>query len=378
MKTIPECFPHLVPKNGQLTKYHGYVINDSYECEIEFKDDHVMIQCNPELIQLLNNDENGNRTLQRLSNCKTPQIFMNEFKYVLDRHLELQQYQIQQIQQQKQQQYNTQFYKQVMNQIDTIGWNRIVDLDTNLTTIDMWIKDVKNREHIVHVVVGVSNDSNIQLQTFSNLPLQIVQTLQKKHDSTLQSILEHYTSAINDQLQLFFSIMDCVDSSTWVLEPEHPNYSHTVRRIAIGSHSSIQIEVDPLHPTYLPQFRFLGADSIINPVKESLHKKQHIWNNDVSSENYIQQLQDIFSITFPVKQQVVDNSELSEECGICYAYRQDDMSIPDKVCENIKCCMPFHTQCLSQWLRALPDAVQRFDTLSGKCPYCSESISVKI
>ena len=33
------------------------------------------------------------------------------------------------------------------------------------------------------------------------------------------------------------------------------------------------------------------------------------------------------------------------ECGICYAYRLNDL-IPDKVCEDSRCGQSFHSLCL--------------------------------
>ena len=33
------------------------------------------------------------------------------------------------------------------------------------------------------------------------------------------------------------------------------------------------------------------------------------------------------------------------ECGICYAYRLNDL-IPDKACDDSRCGQPFHSLCL--------------------------------
>lgn len=97
----------------------------------------------------------------------------------------------------------------------------------------------------------------------------------------------------------------------------------------------------------------------------------------------------------------------TQECGICYVYRLE-AAVPDRVCDNPKCCRPYHTACLVEWLRAIPapqggsgiletlwgwagvphrhyafryrpaPTRQSFDTLFGECVYCQHSITVKV
>jgi len=41
-----------------------------------------------------------------------------------------------------------------------------------------------------------------------------------------------------------------------------------LRRIAIGHHSSMQVDLDAQHPLGVPEVRFLGADSVITPLRD--------------------------------------------------------------------------------------------------------------
>lgn len=53
----------------------------------------------------------------------------------------------------------------------------------------------------------------------------------------LQSTLEHLYSQfllVLESLTEFWEILDEIDLNTWVLEPEKPSRSDTMRRIAIG------------------------------------------------------------------------------------------------------------------------------------------------
>jgi E3 ubiquitin-protein ligase FANCL len=269
---------------------------------------------------------------------------------------------------------NTNLYKQIIEEIDQIGWENIIDLDTDLNSVTFLIRDEKDREHLIQIDIHTMvND--IRFECHSNLPIQLTQDIKiPSTGNRLLSIIEQHKTIIH-KIQEFISVMEELDRKTWILEPERPTCAHTMRRIAIGSHSSIQIEVNPLMPHYTPEFKFLGADSVINPLRETFHKRQKEWkmNGEVS---LLQNLEHTLGIKFPSREEH-QISEFSEECGICYSYKQGT-KIPDKVCDNAKCCMPFHSACLVQWLRALQDVHQVFDTLSGKCPYCQEPISVKI
>jgi len=74
---------------------------------------------------------------------------------------------------------------------------------------------------------------------------------------------------------------------------------------------------------------------------------------------------------------MAQKEEMNNECGICYQYRFQN-SIPDKVCDNVKCGKSYHRFCLFEWLKALPTSRQSFNTIFGQCTYCSENISVRL
>jgi len=206
-------------------------------------------------------------------------------------------------------------------------------------------------------------------------------------ESKISTLIIPQFKALASQFNAFWDEMDHLHANAWVLEPERPSLSICMRRIGIGNHSSMQFEINPLNPRSIPMdIRFLGADSIIMPLRSKIHERAHLWNaKDVS---LIDNLQVLLDMQFPKPKSTggaastatvaaFDEEEFSVECGICYAYRLAE-SIPDKVCDNPKCCRPFHSSCLVEWLRAIPTTKQSFDTLFGSCPYCSESITVKL
>ncbi|MBN3290796.1 FANCL ligase, partial [Polypterus senegalus] len=170
-----------------------------------------------------------------------------------------------------------------------------------------------------------------------------------------------------ESLKQFWDVMDEIDEQTWVLEPEKPTRSATMRRIAIGNNVSLNIEVDPRHPKMLPECCFLGADHVVAPLKNKLNTNMHLWNPDYSILHNLKEVLEI-EFTLPGSQ---EKSSFSMDCGICYSYRLE-AAIPDQVCNDPRCGQPFHQTCLYEWLRGLPSCRQSFNIVFGECPYCSK------
>ncbi|MEE6474704.1 hypothetical protein FKM82_010462 [Ascaphus truei] len=190
--------------------------------------------------------------------------------------------------------------------------------------------------------------------------------------SSLQNI-HNQLSATLESLKHFWDALDEIDEKTWVLEPEKPTRSATIRRIAIGNNVSVTIDVDPRHPTMLPECYFLGADHVVNPLRDKLNYNIHLWDPE---NGLLQNLKDVLEIEFPSRSNL-EKSDFSMDCGICYAYRLDS-AIPDQVCDDPRCGQPFHQACLYEWLRGLPSSRQSFNIIYGECPYCSKPITLKM
>ncbi|KAG2439686.1 hypothetical protein HYH02_010567 [Chlamydomonas schloesseri] len=51
--------------------------------------------------------------------------------------------------------------------------------------------------------------------------------------------------------------------------------------------------------------------------------------------------------------------------------------VPDVVCPTPACGLAFHTPCLAEWLRSVPDTRVSFNKLFGRCPFCSNPITAR-
>uniref|UniRef100_A0A9L0J3P4 E3 ubiquitin-protein ligase FANCL n=1 Tax=Equus asinus TaxID=9793 RepID=A0A9L0J3P4_EQUAS len=265
-----------------------------------------------------------------------------------------------------------QFYSSLIEEIGTLGWDKLVYVDTSFSTIKLKAEDASGREHLITLKLKAKYPAESP-DCFVDLPVSFsVSWTPQVNSSSLISIHSQFLAAL-ESLKTFWDVMDEIDEKTWVLEPEKPTRSATARRIVLGNNASINIEVDPMHPTMLPECCFLGADHVVKPLGIKLSRNIHLWDPENS---LLQNLRDVLEIDFPARA-ILEKSDFSRDCGICYAYQLDG-AIPDQVCDNSQCGQPFHQICLYEWLRGLLTSRQSFNIIFGECPYCSKPITLKM
>ncbi|XP_036430194.1 E3 ubiquitin-protein ligase FANCL [Colossoma macropomum] len=264
-----------------------------------------------------------------------------------------------------------QYYSQLITEIEDLGWDKLLFIDTDFHTLQLSAEDSSGRQHAITVKLKAQGDYPAEAPECSaDLPVPLAITW------TPQSTLAHIHSQfllIVEALAEFWAVLDEIDEHTWVLEPEKPTRADCMRRIAIGNSVSIKLEIDPRHPKMLPECCLLGAEHVVTPLRNKLNANMHLWNPDCS---VLQNMKDVMEIEFP-SPATHEKSSFSVECGICYAYRLDS-AIPDQVCNDPRCGQPFHQACLYEWLRGLPTSRQSFNVVFGECPYCNKPITVKM
>ncbi|XP_049591958.1 E3 ubiquitin-protein ligase FANCL [Syngnathus scovelli] len=262
-----------------------------------------------------------------------------------------------------------QYYSQLILEMETLGWDKLLFIDTQFQTLKVKAEDSCGRQHILTIHLKSKHPAEAP-ECSADLPVPL--DLKWTPQSSLNQLYSQFLLVI-EALTEFWDVLDEVDAKTWILEPEKPSLSDTMRRIAIGNNVSIKVEVDPRHPKMLPECCLLGAEHVVTPLRNKLNANMHSWDPD---SGVLQNLQDVLEIEFP-SPATHEKSMFSVECGICYSYRLET-SIPDQVCNDPRCGQPFHQVCLYEWLRVLPASRQSFNTVFGECPYCSKPITVKM
>uniref|UniRef100_A0A7N8Y3F2 E3 ubiquitin-protein ligase FANCL n=1 Tax=Mastacembelus armatus TaxID=205130 RepID=A0A7N8Y3F2_9TELE len=262
-----------------------------------------------------------------------------------------------------------QYYSQLISEMETLGWDMLLFIDTEFQTLKLKAEDSSGRQHILTIKFKSKHPAEAP-ECSADLPIPLAITWTPQ--STLQQLHKQFMLVL-ESLTEFWDVLDEIDNQTWILEPEKPSRCDTMRRIAIGNNVSIKVELDPRHPKMLPECCLLGAEHVVTPLRNKLNSNMHLWNPNSS---VLHNLRDVLKIKFP-SPATHEKSDFSVECGICYSYRLE-AAIPDQVCNDPRCGQPFHQACLYEWLRALPSSRQSFNIVFGECPYCSKPITVKV
>lgn len=363
MDLFASC-PQLVVQDRQQTLYEGFleVSGREFHIAIELPNGSLQqarISCDWRLKHLLAGYEH--LLEQRLQQSTTLASFMQELKTIAER-----------VGQDGETSPTTvaspHFYSHLLEELADVGWQRLSFIEANFRWLHLEAKDSSDRSHMLKIHLHeqhpeIAPDCVAELP----LPFHYIST----GNNSLKNLFSQFEQCL-EQYKDFWDAMDEVDSSTWVLEPEKPTRSATVRRIALVNNASLQIEVNPIQPTVLPKCTFLGADHVTNPLKENLCKNLHEWSNNVS---LLDNLQNVLEMTFPSPANT-KKEDLSVECGICYAYRLAGC-VPELTCDDPRCRQTFHCDCLYEWLRSDPTSRISFNMVFGECPYCSKPITMK-
>eukprot|EP01104_Vermistella_antarctica_P017065 TRINITY_DN5978_c0_g1_i1.p1 TRINITY_DN5978_c0_g1~~TRINITY_DN5978_c0_g1_i1.p1 ORF type:complete len:381 (-),score=68.52 TRINITY_DN5978_c0_g1_i1:301-1443(-) len=264
------------------------------------------------------------------------------------------------------------YYSRLLAEVEVVGWDKVLGVDHTLSTIQLGLVDAGGRSHLVTIKLPPSYPHKAP-ESFSSFPRPV--SLSWVDSMTLRDVVAAHETVM-EKYQSFWNEMDDIDKHTCVIEPEHPTRDGVMRRIALGPHCSLQFKVvDPLSPTTFPECHFLGADSIVNPIRDTAAQNMYRW--DASHKSLRQNLQTLLAIDPFPPPSLKTSDDYSMDCNVCYAYRLNG-SVPDVVCEYSKCARPYHRSCLYEWLRSLPGSRQSFNTIFGTCPYCSQPITVKV
>ncbi|CAB1449876.1 unnamed protein product [Pleuronectes platessa] len=336
MESLVKDNPILLPLNSDRTIYDGFITvqERDFRLRIVLPPDHELkrakLHCSWQLKHLLHGYEPIVK--QRLQQSADLVTFLLELKTVLEVGLK------------SRPECSSipppQYYSQLISEMETLGWNKLLFIDTEFRTLRLKAQDSSGREHILTIKLKSKHPAEGP-ECSADLPLPLAITW------TPQTTLE--------QLHNQFLLV------------------RHMRRIAIGNNVSIKVEVDPRHSKMLPECCLLGAEHVVTPLRNKLNSNMHLWNPDSS---VLRNLRDVLEIEFP-SPATHEKSDFSTECGICYSYRLQ-AAIPDQVCNDPRCGQPFHQACLYEWLRALPSSRQSFSTVFGECPYCSKPITVRM
>ncbi|XP_071786970.1 E3 ubiquitin-protein ligase FANCL-like isoform X2 [Asterias amurensis] len=361
-----EICPSLIPLNKQQTCWEGFItikgLDMHLRIEIPEDGDHTRAKLLGDW--QLNQYLHSQQISKRLKNTPDLSTFLSELKHIMELTM---QHRYDGQKERTSMTMSTQC-SQVMQDINQLGWEKLSYVDPSFRRLELTSRGDNGRDHCItvhmdpqHPVVAPNCTTDLPGDAFE---------LHWTRKSSLSDIYKQFEGCL-EKYKDFWDTVGEIDEQTWVLEPEKPRPSDTARRIALGNNSSIQVTLDPLYPKMLPKFRFLGADHVINPLREKLNSNLNDWN---TSRSLLSNLKSVLNVEFPSPSSS-RKEDFSEECAICLSYHLEG-AIPERACDSPQCNKPFHYNCLYEWLRSSSSSHQT-NTIFGECPYCSKPIKIK-
>jgi len=293
------------------------------------------------------------------------------------------------------------FYSTIKAELECVGWSKVVQLADNMSSLTLRTEDAAGRTHQLTLTFPASFPA-APPATNADLPRQFTPIWRPQ--TRIRDVLAQFESEL-ERLQRFWDLFDELDASAWVIEPTAPSRSCTYRRVALGSHATLVLKIDPVDPGVLPEIHIMGADRAVDPLLGALRANRGKWQPHCSLKT---NLESVLDTTLPSKHADGDAEDASlagdagAACAICYNYRRpggesaaapeeghmvvdgggpgDEDSgtgeVPEVYCDNAACGKPFHKACLREWLTAEPSTRQSLGTLFGACPYCTAPIAV--
>ncbi|XP_031384766.1 E3 ubiquitin-protein ligase FANCL isoform X2 [Punica granatum] len=269
------------------------------------------------------------------------------------------------------------FHDKLYSEIEEVGWDHLVRLGDDVTFLSFRTLDKSGRVHVVEVRF----DDALGCAPTISADIPYLPNIKWSANLRLKDVLVQFEKHL-EKLQEFWSILDEIDRSLWIVGPKSPSRASGNRQVNLGNDCTLLVSISAHDPRSLPECRFLGPNSCISAMKLIWSRNSRKWTK---GKSFADNLTCMLEFQLPKAPDIVQTND-EVECGICYAQYLplgDELEAKrecgiDYRCDNANCSRGFHSICLVEWLRSISTTRQSFDVLFGNCPYCSEAIAVKL
>lgn len=140
-------------------------------------------------------------------------------------------------------------YRSIYSQIEEVGWQHLLSLEDDLSSLSFRIADKKGRIHILQITLPRDYPESSP-SIAADVPY-ICELEWSKH-SRLKGIVHRFNEHL-EKLQEFWSTMDEIDRALWVVDPKQPSLAASYRQINIGNDCYLLLSIDARNPRSLPE-----------------------------------------------------------------------------------------------------------------------------
>ncbi|TPX30102.1 hypothetical protein SmJEL517_g06251 [Synchytrium microbalum] len=252
-------------------------------------------------------------------------------------------------------------YITIIRDLDALGWDKVKSVEEDLRSVSLVFSDSMKRNHTV-IVSFPPTYPNSAPKCEVSLP-QPLELRWEAGRMTLASVLDQCKEAAS-QYTSYFEHIDDLENNTWVAPIEPGSRTRVVK---LGNHCSLHVKLNPFRLDDMPELHFTGPNAQVVELNNTFRQNVAKWSpNRLLREN----IEILLGSTLPPRPIDVDVSD-ADECAICYSGTNHDQN---RTCGE--CGRLFHAECLSEWLRSLPNSRLVGTRLVGPCPTCDQEVSM--
>ncbi|XP_043714453.1 E3 ubiquitin-protein ligase FANCL-like [Telopea speciosissima] len=159
------------------------------------------------------------------------------------------------------------FNRSIYSEVEEVGWEHLVRLGEDLTSLSFRILDKKGHMHTMEIRLP-PNYPKCPPSISADVPYLF--ELKWSTKSRLKDVVHQF-------LEEFWSTLENIDRVLWVVDPRQPSRATSYRKINLGNDCCIVLSINSYDPRSLPECRFLGPDSIVDSMRKKWRSNGKRW-----------------------------------------------------------------------------------------------------
>ena len=220
------------------------------------------------------------------------------------------------------------FYSLLRVELAAVGWERVVHLSQDLSSVTLALSDQRGRRHELRLALPPGYPAAAPAAA-ADLPAPFQPRWAPGGAGGLPGLVRQFEEALGAHQEVW-AHLDDLDENAWVIEPASPRPRGALsRRIALGGHVTLGLTLDPARPSATPACQLMGADAAVAPLRAALHAHTGArWRGDVLLRH---NLEAVLELELPARPGgrggggggggMAAEEDASADCAICYAYR---------------------------------------------------------
>ncbi|XP_055679924.1 E3 ubiquitin-protein ligase FANCL [Lutzomyia longipalpis] len=251
-------------------------------------------------------------------------------------------------------------YEEILRQLDVLeNSGHTVEATNDFSRIKVGLMS-GNEQHFVEFGIVAGGQVKVLTHSLPSLPGEMFWKI-----GSIESHMSRFRILLG-QIGEFYTNLHTIDELCFVVGPGKITTKTTYRIIKFNEKIFLKIKLDPLVPSQI-SLAFIGPIAKVEPLRGIYNEKIADWDNEMDVHKNLLRMYDL--IYFPMR-----GDEEETPCSICFEYAQGK-TIPIISCDNTKCNVIFHLQCLREYFDTLRGSKTMFTLAMGQCPFCRQKLT---